>query len=118
MGNKDHARLNWFQDSIAEGKPYQWRCRAGARYLYICEEGLVHWCSQQRGYPGIPIEDYTMEDFDREYNTEKWCAPTCTLQCVHQVGILDNWRDPQQAPGATKPAGSLKDTIHEVLRAE
>ena len=71
------------------------RCRAGARYLYICEEGLVHWCSQQRGYPGIPLAEYTMEDFDREYKTEKWCAPTCTLQCVHQVGILDNWRDPQ-----------------------
>src|SRR5436853_5851951 len=25
LGNNDHARLNWFQDSIAEGKPYQWR---------------------------------------------------------------------------------------------
>jgi MoaA/NifB/PqqE/SkfB family radical SAM enzyme len=98
LGNKDHARLNWFQDSIAEGKPYQWRCRAGARYLYVCEDGLVHWCSQQRGYPGIPLEQYTMEDFDREYKTEKWCAPTCTLQCVHQVGILDNWRDPQKTP--------------------
>jgi MoaA/NifB/PqqE/SkfB family radical SAM enzyme len=98
LGNKDHARLNWFQDNIAEGKDYQWRCRAGARYLYICEEGLVHWCSQQRGYPGIPLEQYTMEDFDREYKTEKWCAPTCTLQCVHQVGILDNWRDPQKTP--------------------
>jgi len=98
LGNKDHARLNWFQDSIAEGKPYNWRCRAGARYLYICEDGLVHWCSQQRGYPGIPLDQYTMEDFDREYNTEKWCAPTCTLQCVHQVGILDNWRHPQKTP--------------------
>ena len=34
------------------GKPNDWRCRAGARYLYICEDGLVHYCSQQRGYPG------------------------------------------------------------------
>jgi MoaA/NifB/PqqE/SkfB family radical SAM enzyme len=118
LGNKDHARLNWFQDSITEGKAYEWRCRAGARYLYICEEGLVHWCSQQRGYPGIPLADYTMEDFFREYNTEKWCAPTCTLQCVHQVALLDNWRDPQQAPGVTKPAAALKDTIREVLSAE
>jgi MoaA/NifB/PqqE/SkfB family radical SAM enzyme len=118
LGNKDHARLNWFQDSIAEGKPYQWRCRAGARYLYICEEGLVHWCSQQRGYPGTPLEEYTMKDFEREYNTEKWCAPTCTLQCVHQVGILDNWRDPQHAPGVASPASALNDTIQEVLRAE
>lgn len=118
LGNRDHARLNWFQDSIAEGKPYNWRCRAGARYLYICEDGLVHWCSQQRGYPGIPLDQYTMKDFEREYNTEKWCAPTCTLQCVHQVGILDNWRDPQHAPGATNPGSSLQDTIGEVLRAD
>lgn len=118
LGNKDHARLNWFQDSIAEGKPYNWRCRAGARYLYICEEGLVHLCSQQRGYPGIPIEDYTMEDFDREYNTEKWCAPTCTLQCVHQVGILDNWRDPQKTPAQIAAEIEKKKTVGEMLRAE
>src|SRR6267143_1020611 len=118
LGNKDHARLNWFQDSIAEGKPYEWRCRSGSRYLYICEEGKVHWCSQQRGYPGIPLVDYTMEDFKREYKTEKWCAHTCTIQCLHQVGILDNWRDPQHAPGATRLDPSLQDTIREVLRAD
>ncbi|HEY0004321.1 MAG TPA: radical SAM protein [Pyrinomonadaceae bacterium] len=118
LGNRDHARLNWFQDSIAEGKPYEWRCRAGARYLYICEDGLVHWCSQQRGIPGIKLEDYTMEDFDREYATEKWCAPTCTLQCVHQVGILDNWRDPQKLPGEMQNTGLKKETIQQVLSTE
>lgn len=118
LGNKDHARLNWFQDSIAEGKPYNWRCRAGARYLYVCEDGLVHWCSQQRGYPGIPLEEYTMEDFDREYNTEKWCAPTCTLQCVHQVGILDNWRDPQKSPGEMAREREKKEAVGEMLRAD
>jgi MoaA/NifB/PqqE/SkfB family radical SAM enzyme len=118
LGNKDHARLNWFQDSIAEGKPYEWRCRAGARYLYICEDGLVHWCSQQRGYPGIPLESYTMEDFRREYSTEKWCAPTCTLQCVHQVGILDNWRDPQKMPNETHGARKQGESVGEMLRAD
>lgn len=119
LGNKDHARLNWFQDAIAEGKPYEWRCRAGARYLYICEEGLVHWCSQQRGYPGIPLADYTMKDFEREYNTEKWCAPTCTLQCVHQVGILDNWRDPQKLlPGANANSQSGSVAQQPMLRAD
>jgi MoaA/NifB/PqqE/SkfB family radical SAM enzyme len=118
LGNKDHARLNWFQDSIAEGKPYNWRCRAGARYLYICEEGLVHWCSQQRGYPGIPLEEYSMEDFDREYNTEKWCAPTCTLQCVHQVGILDNWRDPQKTPAQIAAEQEKKKTVGEMIQVE
>ena len=118
LGNKDHARLNWFQDSIAEGKPYNWRCRAGARYLYICEEGLVHWCSQQRGYPGIPLADYTMKDFDREYNTEKWCAPTCTLQCVHQVAILDNWRDPQKTPAEMQQLEDSKKVVGEMVRVE
>lgn len=118
LGNKDHARLNWFQDSIAEGKPYNWRCRAGARYLYICEDGLVHWCSQQRGYPGIPLEEYTMKEFEREYSMEKWCAPACTLQCVHQVGILDNWRDPQKAPGTTPSAHKDRETVGQVLSTE
>ncbi len=121
LGNKDHARLNWFQDNIAEGKPYEWRCRAGARYLYICEDGLVHWCSQQRGYPGIPLADYTMEDFKREYGTEKWCAPTCTIQCVHQVGHLDAWRDPQISPNDynnRKGKGLKKETVAQVLSAE
>lgn len=118
LGNRDHARLNWFQDSIAEGKPYEWRCRAGARYLYICEDGLVHWCSQQRGVPGIPLEDYTMADFDRAYNTEKWCAPTCTLQCVHQVGILDNWRHPQTGAGGTESADGDKKSVGQMVRAD
>ena len=118
MGNKDHARLNWFQDSIAEGKPYNWRCRAGARYLYICEDGLVHWCSQQRGYPGIPLEQYTMDDFDREYKTEKWCAPTCTLQCVHQVGILDNWRDPQKTPAQIAQEQKNGKSVGEMIGAD
>jgi len=118
LGNKDHARLNWFQDSIAEGQPYEWRCRSGSRYLYICEDGLVHWCSQQRGYPGTPLEDYTMEDFKREYKTEKWCAPTCTIQCVHQVGILDNWRDPQMTPVQIRREQKQKERVGEVLRAD
>jgi MoaA/NifB/PqqE/SkfB family radical SAM enzyme len=118
VGNKDHARLNWFQDSIAEGKPYNWRCRAGARYLYICEEGLVHWCSQQRGYPGIPLAEYSMDDFDREYNTEKWCAPTCTLQCVHQVGILDNWRDPQKTAAQIAKEQEQKEKLGQMVGAD
>jgi MoaA/NifB/PqqE/SkfB family radical SAM enzyme len=118
LGNKDHARLNWFQDSIAEGKAYEWRCRSGARYLYICEDGLVHWCSQQRGYPGIPLEKYTMEDFAREYKTEKWCAPTCTIQCVHQVGILDNWRDPQMTPAQMRKEQKDKERVGEMVRAD
>ncbi len=90
-----YSRLNYFQDNIADGKPNNWRCRAGARYIYICEEGLVHYCSQQRGYPGTPLSEYSVADIRREYITEKGCAPHCTVSCVHQVSYMDFWRAPQ-----------------------
>ena len=95
LGKRSFSRFNDFQHSVARGKEHDWRCRSGARYLYICEDGLVHWCSQQRGYPGIPLAQYTDEMRHREYYTAKHCAPMCTVSCVQQVGIIDNWRGPQ-----------------------
>ena len=110
MEKRSFTRVNAFQDNIAQAKPNDWRCRAGARYLYICEDGLVHYCSQQRGYPGIPLADYTRDHIRREFLTEKGCAPHCTVSCVHQVSIFDAWRAPQHpmeaAPTAT-PASEL-----------
>jgi len=88
-----------------ERRPNQWRCRAGGRYLYICEDGLVHYCSQQRGYPAIPLAKYTVADLRREFHTEKSCAPHCTVSCVHQVSVLDAWRAPQ-SPSPTPEASS------------
>src|SRR4029079_10178755 len=48
MQKSSSARISCFQDNIAHGRENNWRCRAGSRYLYICEDGLVHYCSQQR----------------------------------------------------------------------
>ncbi len=109
MEKRSFTRVNAFQDNIAQGRPNQWRCRAGARYLYICEDGLVHYCSQQRGYPGVPLEKYTLADIRREYVTEKSCAPHCTVSCVHQVSIFDSWRAPQHPAAAAtgSPANGL-----------
>jgi MoaA/NifB/PqqE/SkfB family radical SAM enzyme len=84
-----------FQRNIIEGKANRWKCRAGARYLYICEHGLVHWCSQQQGYPAIPLEDYTVDDIRREYATKKNCSPLCTVNCAHNMSCLDRWRSKQ-----------------------
>jgi MoaA/NifB/PqqE/SkfB family radical SAM enzyme len=89
------SRLNYFQENIANGKPSNWRCRAGSRYLYVCEDGLVHYCSQQRGFPAKPLQDYTVEDIRREYITEKSCAPLCTISCVHQISYFDFFRGKQ-----------------------
>jgi MoaA/NifB/PqqE/SkfB family radical SAM enzyme len=90
-----YSGITNFQEKLADGQPNEWRCRAGARYLYICENGLVHYCSQQRGIPGVPLESYTVEDIKREFLTSKWCAPYCTVGCVHRVSTMDFWRRPQ-----------------------
>jgi len=100
---------NLFHRNLIEGRPNDWQCAAGSRYLYICEDGLVHYCSQQRGYPAIPLDKYTREDIDREYTTKKPCAPMCTVSCVHRVAMLDLMRNqprealfrffPPQTPG-------------------
>ncbi len=105
---KSYSRFNRFQEAIADGRPNQWRCRAGSRYLYICEDGLVHYCSQQRGYPGVRLDEYTREDLAREFLTEKTCAPTCTVSCVHQVSLIDSWRAPQTLHPNPSPQGLVQ----------
>jgi MoaA/NifB/PqqE/SkfB family radical SAM enzyme len=92
-----YSGITNFQDNLADGKPNSWRCRAGGRYLYICEDGLVHYCSQQRGFPGVPLETYSVDDIRREFATPKSCAPYCTVGCVHRVSTMDFWRKPQSA---------------------
>jgi MoaA/NifB/PqqE/SkfB family radical SAM enzyme len=92
-GFYSHAHDGIFQRNLIRGIPNAWQCRAGSRYLYVCEDGLVHWCSQQRGYPGIPLDQYGPEHLDREYSSVKSCAPSCTVSCVHRVALLDALRE-------------------------
>jgi len=103
------ALYNRFQKNLARGLPNDWHCRAGSRYLYICEDGLVHWCSQQRGYPGIPLEKYTPEDLEREFHTVKRCAPFCTISCVQRVSMIDELREkPLESIGTFFPSKDKK----------
>ena len=106
LAKRSFARFGKFQDRIAQGQSSEWRCRAGARYMYICEDGLVHYCSQQRGFPGVPLLGYTKSDMRREFLTEKGCAPNCTVSCVHMTSLIDFWRAPQTLAqkATTKPA--------------
>lgn len=92
-----------FQGNIVRGLPNSWHCPAGGRFLYICEEGLVHYCSQQRGRPSIPLREYSLEDLRREAAKPKGCAPFCTISCVHQTAMLDDFR--------TKPSQTLAGII-------
>lgn len=107
------ARHNPWRARLLDGKPNDWHCPAGGRHLYICELGLVHYCMSQRGYPAIPLEQYTLEDCIREAAKPKGCAPYCTIFCVHRIAWIDRLRaNPGQAlselfpprPGSDEPA--------------
>jgi MoaA/NifB/PqqE/SkfB family radical SAM enzyme len=108
-GKKKFGWLNQFQDNVAYGRPH-------------CEDGLVHYCSQQRGFPGIPLEEYTIEHLEHEFYTEKPCAKFCTIACVQQVAMLDNWRAPQRAfdlsPEVLPKGADQGEVAEDVVRAE
>ena len=93
------ARHNPWRHNLMMGQPNDWHCPAGGRHLYICENGLVHYCMAQRGYPAIPLANYTQEDIDREAKKPKACAPFCTIFCVHRIALVDQLR--------TNPRGAL-----------
>jgi MoaA/NifB/PqqE/SkfB family radical SAM enzyme len=112
-----YTGISGFQQNLADGRPNDWRCRAGARYFYVCEEGLVHLCSQQRGYPAIPLEQYSVQRMRQEFDSPKSCAPYCTIGCVHRVSTMDFWRRPQgKAPGSGLPAsGRVRLSARETV---
>ena len=109
------ARHNPWRRNLIEGMPNQWHCPAGGRHLYICENGLVHYCMAQRGYPAIPLERYTQEDVDRERKAPKSCAPYCTIFCIHRVALVDKIREnPHEALVQLFPAGGGDGTEPKV----
>lgn len=68
------------------------KCRAGSRYLYVDENGIVSWCSQTRHVFQKDIMDYDYEDLKREFHTYKSCQDKCTLGCVRAASQVDGWR--------------------------
>jgi MoaA/NifB/PqqE/SkfB family radical SAM enzyme len=114
LEKRNYSQINYFQDDIAHGRASRWKCRAGGRYLYVCEDGLVHYCSQQRGYPAKPLVEYTKADIRREFLTEKSCAPYCTVSCVHQISYIDFWRAPQsiRADGPVEAVPESPQLVH------
>jgi MoaA/NifB/PqqE/SkfB family radical SAM enzyme len=110
----NYAQFDAFQEAIVKGLPNKWRCRAGSRYIYICEDGLVHYCSQQRGYPGVPLAEYTTADVKREFTTGKDCSPNCTIGCVHRISHIDYWRAPQTRMVSPGPHTTAGETLVQI----
>ena len=81
----------WEEQMIATGHS-DWKCRAGSRYLYIDEFGIVSYCSQRRGHPGIPLLEYGRAQIKQLFPQRKGCEPGCTVGCVRRASAIDRFR--------------------------
>lgn len=95
------AGEGWEWDMIRDGTS-PWKCRAGARYLYVDEEGRVSYCSQRRGEPGTPLLDYGVADLQREFHSRKGCEDRCTIACVRRASAFDGWRPQRGGQGRVR----------------
>jgi MoaA/NifB/PqqE/SkfB family radical SAM enzyme len=82
-----------FQLALAEKGEVSWRCRAGARYFTVCEDGLVHLCESSYGTPGKPLALYSEGDLRQAFHSSKACSRTCAVAYAHQASRLDRFRD-------------------------
>lgn len=80
----------WEETLLREGRA-PWRCRAGARFLYLDEAGRVSYCSQRRE-PELPLELWTRAHLRQGFDTPKGCEPACTQACVRRASAFDSWR--------------------------
>jgi MoaA/NifB/PqqE/SkfB family radical SAM enzyme len=98
-----------YRDRLLRGEPAPFKCRAGARYLYVDEFGMVRWCAQQRERFGIPLDHYTPEELRRQFYTRKGCEAHCTVGCARTNSAPDEWRrqpldpPPEPAPSEIVP---------------
>ncbi len=86
----------WEWDLLEDGSS-SFKCRAGGRYLYVDESGVVSYCSQRRNEPGIDILEYTQDRVEREFYTPKGCEARCTIGCVRRASAFDGWRAQDRA---------------------
>ncbi len=96
-----------YRTKLMEGKAAPFKCRAGSRYLYVDEFGVVRWCSQTFQDFGIPLEQYSEADLRRQFMTQKPCTDQCTLGCARTTSAYDQWRgqdlDPDPAYAKVEP---------------
>ncbi len=89
-----------FQLTLMDGESVDWKCRSGARYFTVCEDGLVHLCESSYGTPAKPLALYGPADIRLAYHREKSCAAKCAVAYAHQASRMDSWRS--------------QDTYHDV----
>jgi MoaA/NifB/PqqE/SkfB family radical SAM enzyme len=101
--------VRYREQLLARGES-PFRCRAGSRYLYIDQGGIVHWCAQTAGRFGIALDVYSEEDLRRQFYTWKPCSSRCTIGCARSCSVVDRLF-PQNggAAGAGRTGSALPD---------
>ncbi len=98
---------------LLQGDRPDWKCRAGARYLYVDEFGKVQLCASQLGRLGTPIEEYTAADLQEHSKTSKGCEEGCSVGCAYRCSLVDNDK-PQFVRSVLK--GFVKGTLRDNSR--
>jgi MoaA/NifB/PqqE/SkfB family radical SAM enzyme len=75
---------------LLSGERPSWTCGAGARFLYVGEDGMAELCSAQRGRIGKRITEYTLADLDARRNQPKGCEEGCGIFCAYRDSQIDN----------------------------
>ena len=102
---------------LLQGERPDWKCRAGARYLYVDEFGKVQLCASQLGRLDKPLEDYTARDLKEQSRTYKNCEEGCSVGCAYRCSLVDNDK-PQFVKSVLKGfvKGTLRDSSRRRLR--
>ena len=88
-----------YRDRLIHGGIAPFRCRAGSRYLYVDERGMVRWCSQTAQLFSKELLSYSLDDLRRQFYSIKDCNPTCSIGCSRTASAYDEWRaQPRPAP--------------------
>jgi MoaA/NifB/PqqE/SkfB family radical SAM enzyme len=91
-----------FNDDLLRDGRVDWKCRAGARYFHVCEEGLVRLCGPRFDAPAKPLADYGVEDIRRAFHERKPCAETCPVAYAHLTSRVDHFRPQAGAPSGRR----------------
>jgi len=122
--------LDLYEDFYRDGKPFtyldyeygkkllqgerpDWKCRAGARYLYVDEFGNVQLCASQLGRLDKPILEYTGADLREHSKSEKGCEEGCSVGCAFRCSLVDDDK-PQFVKSVIK--GFVKGTLRDSSR--
>jgi len=93
-----------FQVTLLREGRIDWKCRAGARYFHVDQDGRVQLCPAHP--PGTPLADYDEADLRRAFHQIKPCASTCTQAYAHQASRLDRLRS-QRGAAVAAPAATV-----------